>query len=65
LDKKVADAFKSKRGYKRGGLAQPNANQTGLKKLPTAVRNKMGYMKRGGVVKTGHIDMRKGGIFYK
>ena len=20
---------------------------------------------RGGVVKTGHIDMRKGGIFYK
>jgi len=63
--KKVADKFKSKRGYKRGGLAQPNANQTGLKKLPTAVRNKMGYMKRGGVVKTGHIDMRKGGIFYK
>ena len=62
--KKVADAFKSKRGYKRGGLTQPTADQTGLKKLPTAVRNKMGYMKRGGTVKTGHTDMRKGGLFY-
>ena len=49
--KKVADAFKSKRGYKRGGLAQPNANQTGLKKLPTPVRNKMGYMNKGGMPK--------------
>lgn len=62
--KKVADAFKSKRGYKRGGLTKPSDDQTGLKKLPTAVRNKMGYMKRGGTVKTGHTDMRKGGLFY-
>ena len=62
--KKVADAFKSKRGYKRGGLTQPTPNQTGLKKLPTAVRNKMGYMKRGGKVTKGHVDMRKGGLFY-
>ena len=37
----------------------------GLKKLPTAVRNKMGYMKRGGSVKSGSTDMRKGGMFYK
>jgi len=50
--------------FKRGGLTQPTPNQTGLKKLPTAVRNKMGYMKRGGTVKTGHTDMRKGGLFY-
>ena len=51
--------------FAKGGLTKPADDQTGLKKLPTAVRNKMGYMKRGGVVKTGHIDMRKGGIFYK
>lgn len=51
--------------FNKGGLAKPAANQTGLKKLPTAVRNKMGYMKRGGLIKTGHTDMRKGGLFYK
>jgi len=50
--------------FAKGGLTQPTPNQTGLKKLPTAVRNKMGYMKRGGTVKTGHTDMRKGGLFY-
>lgn len=50
--------------FAKGGLAKPTADQTGLKKLPTAVRNKMGYMKRGGTVKTGHTDMRKGGLFY-
>ena len=66
MERRLKDTGKDRpRNFKRGGLAQPNANQTGLKKLPTAVRNKMGYMKRSGVVKTGHIDMRKGGIFYK
>jgi len=50
--------------FKRGGLTQPTADQTGLKKLPTPVRNKMGYMKRGGKVTKGHTDMRKGGLFY-
>ena len=30
---------------------KPAANQKGLKKLPTAVRNKMGYMKAGGMAK--------------
>jgi len=29
-------------------LKKPTTEQTGLKKLPTAVRNKMGYMKEGG-----------------
>ena len=51
--------------FNKGGLAKPKPSQTGLKKLPEAVRNKMGYMKRGGVVKSGHMDMRKGGMFYK
>ena len=36
-----------------GGVAMktPPKNAAGLKKLPTAVRNKMGYMKSGGVAK--------------
>ena len=32
-------------------LKTPSTSQKGLKKLPTAVRNKMGYMKKGGSVK--------------
>ena len=28
-------------------LKQPTATQVGLKKLPTSVRNKMGYMNKG------------------
>ena len=50
---------------KQGSLVQPKENQTGLKKLPTPVRNKMGFMKRGGMMKAGKMDMRKGGMFYK
>ena len=49
----------------RGGLKMPTAGQTGLKKLPTAVRNKMGYMYGGGMAKkprTGAMDYRKGGL---
>tara|TARA_B100000963_G_scaffold152058_1_gene132512 strand:+ start:318 stop:743 length:426 start_codon:yes stop_codon:yes gene_type:complete len=37
---------------KMGGSLKPvQPNQKGLKKLPTEVRNKMGYMKKGGKVK--------------
>jgi len=46
-------------------MAMPKPNQTGLKKLPTAVRNKMGYMYGGGMAKkkkTGNMDYRKGGL---
>ena len=46
-----------------GGLTQPTKKQAGLKKLPTAVRNKMGYMKSGGLAPSGNNDMRKGGMF--
>ena len=38
----------------KGGLLakkKPSATQKGLKKLPTAVRNKMGYMNKGGMAK--------------
>ena len=52
------------REMNKGSLVQPKESQTGLKKLPTAVRNKMGYMNRGGAVKSGSKDMRKGGMFY-
>ena len=48
-----------------GGLTKPTANQTGLKKLPTTVRNKMGYMYGGGMAKKkkmGNMDYRKGGL---
>ena len=49
----------------KGGLATPTATQTGLKKLPTAVRNKMGYMYGGGMAKkkkVTNMDYRKGGL---
>ena len=43
-----------KKGMAMGGLKKPAANQTGLKKLPSAVRNKMGYMQKGGMKKKGY-----------
>lgn len=49
----------------KGGLKMPTADQTGLKKLPTPVRNKMGYMYGGGMMKkprTSSMDYRKGGM---
>ena len=52
-------------GYNMGGLATPTAKQTGLKKLPSSVRNKMGYMYGGGMAKKktmGSTDYRKGGL---
>jgi len=36
---------------KKDGLKKPTPDQKGLKKLPEKVRNKMGYMKKGGRVK--------------
>ena len=52
-------------GYNMGGLTKPTANQTGLKKLPSSVRNKMGYMYGGGMAskkKVTNMDYRKGGL---
>ena len=56
---------KRKIGMNKGGLKMPTANQTGLKKLPTPVRNKMGYMYGGGMMKKprmSSMDYRKGGL---
>ena len=41
-----------KKGYAAGGktaMKTPTAGQKGLKKLPKPVRNKMGYMAKGGM----------------
>ena len=56
---------KEELGFNMGGLTKPTANQTGLKKLPTSVRNKMGYMYGGGMSKKprmSSMDYRKGGL---
>ena len=52
-------AMMKKKGMAMGGLKKPAAGQTGLKKLPTPVRNKMGYMAKGGMKKKG---MAMGGM---
>jgi hypothetical protein len=52
-------AMMKKKGMAMGGLKKPTAKQTGLKKLPTPVRNKMGYMAKGGMKKKG---MAMGGM---
>jgi len=49
------------REFADGGSLKPvKPSQKGLKKLPTKVRNKMGYMKKGGKVGMGKA-MRGGG----
>jgi hypothetical protein len=50
----AVDTMGSVTGMKKGGMLKPvdkNSNP-GLSKLPTEVRNKMGYMKIGGKVKS-------------
>ena len=57
-----------KKRMKQGGKALKKVDakkNPGLSKLPEEVRNKMGFMKRGGLAKAGNMDMRKGGMFYK
>lgn len=53
MRKKAKSGTKAKKaGYgktmkAKSGLKTPKKNQKGLKALPTAVRNKMGYAKKG------------------
>ena len=56
LKKKTKKQSERKMGkaFEAGGIVEkkkPSATQAGLKKLPTAVRNKMGYMNKGGMAK--------------
>tara|TARA_R100001082_G_scaffold104775_1_gene76390 strand:- start:748 stop:1602 length:855 start_codon:yes stop_codon:yes gene_type:complete len=53
-------AMMKKKGMAMGGLKKPAAGQTGLKKLPTSVRNKMGYAQKGGMMKKK--GMARGGM---
>ena len=49
--KKMGGGMMKRPMYKDGSLKPVDPpNQKGLKKLPTEVRNKMGFMKKGGVV---------------
>ena len=41
------------KGYAAGGMKPVSDSDAGLKKLPTDVRNKMGYMNMGGMPKKG------------
>jgi len=40
-----------KKGYAMGGMKAVPESNTGLSKLPEGVRNKMGYMNKGGMAK--------------
>jgi hypothetical protein len=56
--KEFNQADKGKK-FKEGGIMKPvdMENNPGLAKLPTDVRNKMGYMKKGGLMK--HDDIKQ------
>jgi len=60
VSKSVGEEFmKSDKGrkFRAGGLKEVDSDSNpGLAKLPTEVRNKMGYMKKGGMA---HSDMAK------
>jgi hypothetical protein len=67
ISKSVGEEFmkadKSKKFGSGGALKATDASENpGLSKLPTEVRNKMGYMKKGGMAKKG---MKEGGMMDK
>lgn len=57
----VKEDLKKTEKKAEGGMLKAPDNP-GLKKLPTEVRNKMGYMKKGGAVKKGYHRMPDGSI---
>jgi hypothetical protein len=63
VSKTVGEEFmKADKGrkFKAGGLKEVDSDSNpGLSKLPTEVRNKMGYMKKGGMMKHEDIKMDK------
>ena len=64
ISKSVGEEFmkadKTKKFGSGGSLKATDASENpGLSKLPTGVRNKMGYMKKGGMAKKG---MKEGGM---
>jgi hypothetical protein len=66
ISKSIGEEFmkadKTKK-FKNGDLVEVDSDKNpGLSKLPTEVRNKMGYMKKGGMAKK---KMKMGGMAYK
>jgi hypothetical protein len=66
ISKSVGEEFmkadKTKK-FRNGDLVEVDSDKNpGLSKLPTEVRNKMGYMKKGGMAKK---KMKMGGMTYK
>jgi len=64
ISKSVGEEFMKKDKTKKFGSggalkAVDSSDNPGLSKLPTEVRNKMGYMKKGGMAKKG---MKEGGM---
>ena len=59
LRKERSEPLTGKLTFKKGGMLKKPTNP-GLKKLPSEVRNKMGYMKKGGSVKVKKYN--EGGI---
>ncbi len=64
-DEPLSTNKKPMAGMAEGGALKdvPKGN-TGLTKLPTGVRNKMGFKNRGGLINNGQSDYRKSGMFY-
>jgi hypothetical protein len=62
VSKSVGEEFmKADKGrkFREGGLKETDAESNpGLAKLPTEVRNKMGYMKKGGMASDAKEDMK-------
>ena len=66
ISKSIGEEFmkadKTKK-FRNGDLVEVDSDKNpGLSKLPTEVRNKMGYMKKGGMAKK---KMKMGGMAYK
>ena len=61
-DRTKFDPFKKGGSVKKKLKPVPKGNK-GLKKLPTQVRNKMGFMKKGGIVKRGTSSQMAGREF--
>ena len=60
VGKDFNQADKGKTFKEGGGMKQVDMKKNpGMAKLPTAVRNKMGFMKKGGMAEGGKSDMKQ------
>jgi hypothetical protein len=60
VGKDFSEADKGRKFSKGGDMKSVDMEKNpGMAKLPTAVRNKMGYMKKGGVAEGGKADMKQ------